>query len=54
LIGYLITLLLWLTLSLLSSVLRTIITAALYVYATKKRVPRGFKEGTLVDAFGRA
>jgi hypothetical protein len=54
LVGYGITLLLWLALSLVSSVLHTIIVAALYLYATKKRAPRGFREGTLADAFGRA
>ena len=53
LIGLVITLTLWMILSLVSSVMQTIIMAALYLYATEKRAPRGFKEGSLANAFGK-
>ena len=53
LIGFVISLTLWILVSLVSSVVTVIIMSALYLYATQKRAPRGFKEGQLANAFGK-
>jgi hypothetical protein len=53
-IGFLTTLMLLLVLSLMSSALNAIVITALYQFAAQKRVPPGFKEGTLRKAFGKA
>lgn len=52
-IGLTITVSLWLLLALVSSALNTIVIAALYQYAAENSVPKPFKEGSLVRAFGR-
>jgi uncharacterized membrane protein len=54
LIGLVVTVVLWLLVSLVSSALNAIIIAVLYEYTVRQRVPRHFNQAMLRKAFGRS